>query len=212
MTRKTVLILVAVGVSSLVLATVRSGTAGAVYNPTVLPGTVKCNATSGVWSGVVSFSPALLNGGTASSETMSIQATLGNSASPCIGTTGIAASGVITGALRFNIAGSANDCATIFSGASLPAPAAGSQLKMQWTTPPGSANTPWKQPSNFSVKGAIGMNKITIKNGTVTGSFTPFANPKAVLSDAGWPATIATACASSTGLTSLSLGLSSGKW
>lgn len=143
---------------------------------------------------------------------MAIQATLGNSASPCIGSTGIAADGVITGALRFNIAGAANNCATIFSGATLPAPVAGSQLKMQWTTPPGSASTNWKQPSNFSVKGAVAMNKITIKNATVHGSFTPFANPKAVLSDIGWPTTIATGCASSTGLTSLSLGTSAGKW
>jgi hypothetical protein len=212
MARKTVLILATVGVSLLLLVTVKGATASAIYNPTPFPGTVTCNTASGVWNGAISFSPALFNGGTAASETMIIKATLGNSASPCITTSGIVVTGVISGKLQFNISGSANNCATIFSGVALPAPVAASQIKIQWTTPAGGSPTVWKQPSNFSVTGAAGLNKITIKHGTVTGSFAPFANPKAVLSDTGWPTAVASGCGSSTGLSNLSLGTSSGKW
>lgn len=211
MTRKIVLAIAALGLVSFLFITVEVETAGALNHSTVLTGTVTCKPASGVWSGTIRFSPALFNGGTATGEKMVVSATLGNSASPCITTSGIAVAGAITGNLGFSFAG-ANNCATIFSGSALPAPVTGSKFKMTWTTPSGSTPTNWKQPSNFNFNGALAMNKITIKNGTVTGSFAPFANPKAVLSDVGWPTTIAAGCSSSTGLSSLTLGTSTGKW
>ena len=212
MTRKIVLAMAALGLVSLLFITVEGGTAGAADHETVLTGTVICKPASGVWSGTIQFSPALVNGGTATGEKIVVSATLGNSASPCISSpTGIAVAGTITGNLGFSFSG-ANNCSTIFSGSALPAPVTGSKFKMTWTTPSGSTPTNWKQPSNFNFKGAAAMTKITIKNGSVTGSFAPFANPKAVLSDVGWPTTIASGCASSTGLSSLTLGTSSGKW
>jgi hypothetical protein len=166
-----------------------------------------------VWNGTISFTPPLFNGGGASTEVMIVKAALGNTASPCVGTTGIAALGSIAGKLTFSIAGSANNCATIFSGVALPAPVG--KFKMTWTTPAGSNPTKWTQPSAFSVTGSAALSSITVKNGTVAGSFTPFANPKATLSDANWPGAtgaVATGCASTGGLANLTLSTSTGKW
>src|ERR1700722_593212 len=211
MARRILLFVSTATLLSLVSLSIVSNVAQASTSPVNFPGTVKCNATSGAWNGVIRFTPALMNGGTASTETMVIKAALGNSASPCITTSGTIALGTISGTLKFNIAGSANNCATIFSGAALPAPTPGS-LKMIWTTPGGGNPTLWTQTPNFNIKGAASMANIVIKNAKVTGSFTPFGAPKATLSDSNWTAAVPAGCASSTGLSSLTLFPSSGKW
>jgi hypothetical protein len=110
-----------------------------------------------------------MNGGTANTEKIIVQATLGNTASPCVTTPGFPALGAIVGTLTFSITGSANNCATIFSGVTLPAPAAASKFKMTWTTPEGSNPTNWTQPTPFKVTGAANSSGITIKHGTVAG-------------------------------------------
>jgi hypothetical protein len=215
MARKLVLILSATALLSLFSVTVESAIAQAASNPIVLPGKVTCTPASGVWNGAVSFIPPLMNGGTANTEELVVQAALGNTASPCVATTGIAVLGTIAGTLTFNIAGTANNCATIFSGIALPAPTPASKFKMTWTTPAGSAPTKWAQPTTFSVTGAANSSGIAIKHGTVAGSFSPLAGPKATLSDANWPGlagAVATGCASAGGLASLTLSTSTGKW
>jgi hypothetical protein len=193
---------------ALLIGTLGSGAAQA--SP-VLPGTVTCNAASGVWTGTIRFKPALRNGGTAPKETMQIAAGLGNSASPCITTSGTVEAGKITGKLKFALP-AANDCATVFSGSALPPPVGGaSKFKLTWGNPPG-APTNWKHPPPFSVTGAAGMTNISVTGGKVTGSFSPYLTPNASFSDTGWPTTIAAACASSSGLSSLTLGTSGGTW
>lgn len=214
--RKIVLTLAATSLPALMLVAVQSGAAQAVSNPTNLPGTVTCSPSGGVWSGTVTFAPPLMTGGNANTETLVVTAILGNTASPCVTNTGIVVLGKIKGKLVFNIPGTANNCATVFSGVTLPTPAAGN-FKMTWTTPAGSTPTKWAQPSGFpfKVKGAVGLNNISIKGGKVAGSFTPFAAPKAVLSDANWPGAagaVSTGCASVGGLSSLTLSTSAGKW
>jgi hypothetical protein len=215
MTRKVVHILSASAMVSLFAMTVATTVAQAASNPTNLPGKVACSPSGGQWSGAISFSPPLMNGGTSSTETVTVQAALGNTASPCVTTPGFPAIGTIVGKLKFNIAGNANNCATIFSGVALPAPTAGSHLKMTWTTPAGSNPTTWTQPSAFSVTGAATLASIAIKHGMVAGSFTPMGAPKATLSDANWPGAsgaVSTGCSSTGGLSSLTLGTSTGKW
>lgn len=190
-----------------------SGRAGALIDPTNIPGNVTCTPSGGVWSGLILFSPPLMNGGTASTETMIVKAGLGNTASPCHVNTGIVALGEIVGKITFHISGSANNCATIFSGSVLPAPTG--KFKLVWTTPGGANPTKWTQPSAFKVTGAAGLSYINITHGTVTGSFSPLAVPKAQLSDANWPGAtgaVATGCASTGGLASLTLSTSKGKW
>jgi hypothetical protein len=166
---------------------------------------VSCSPSHGVWNGIIAFSPALKNGGTANTETMIVKASLGNTGSPCVTSAGTIALGSIAGTLKFNIAGSANNCATIFSGTALPAPTPG-KFKLTWTTPAGGNPTNWTQAPPLVVKGAITNSKIAITGGKATGSY-PDPAPKATLSDA-----VATGCASSTGLSSLTLSTSSGKW
>jgi hypothetical protein len=155
-----------------------------------------------------------MNGGNANSETMIIKAALGNTASPCVTTAGTVALGSIAGSLTFNIAGSANNCATVFSGAALPTPAPG-KVKMTWTTPAGGNPTKWTQLPGFVVKGAANGANIVVKGAKVMGSFTPFGLPKATLSDANWPGVagaVATGCSTAGGLANLTLTTSTGKW
>jgi hypothetical protein len=214
MARKLVLSLSTIALLSLFLVTAASGSAQAVSNPVNLPGTITCSPSGGVWNGVVTFSPPLMNGGTANTEKIVVKALLGNTASPCVGTAGFVALGSIAGTLTFSIPGSANNCATIFSGVTLPAPALPGKFKMTWTSPAGNP-TKWTQPSYFKVTGAANMSDIVVKKGTLAGSFTPFANPKASLSAANWPGAsgaVATGCAASGGLANLTLGTSAGKW
>jgi hypothetical protein len=194
----------------LVLTLAPAVEAGAVikFNP-VLPGVVTCNASQGVWSGGITFNPPLLNGGTSTTETMVVKATLGNSASPCVTTAGIAVAGAIKGTLTFTGAKS-NRCSKVFSGLSR-VPTSTSKFKLTWITPPG-APTPWKQLPMFSVVGAPGMTSLTVTGGKVTGSFAPYGTPNATLSDSTWSAVVPAGCASSAGVSSLTLGTSSGTW
>ncbi len=183
-------------------------------NP-VLLGSVTCNAANGVWSGRVVFGPPLKNGGNANVEKIKVVARLGNTASPCLTNSGTIEIGRIVGKLIVNNPGTANNCATIFSGVALPAPIAPpSKFKMTWLTPAGTPTT-WKPPGPFVVVGSAGLNNITINGGAVTGSFSPIPGPTATLSDANWPGlagAVATGCASPGGLRSLTLGTSSGTW
>ncbi len=211
MARKTVLILAAAALPSLFVVSVASSVAQAASNPVNFPGTVSCNQSSGIWSGAITFSPPLMNGGTASTEIFTVKAVLGNTGSPCVTTAGFVALGTIAGKLKLSIPGSANNCATIFSGVTLPAPTGG-KFKMAWTSPAGGNPTKWTNAPPFSVTGAVTQADIVVKSGTVAGSFTPFANPKATLSDANWPGAVAAGCASLGGLGSLTLSTSSGKW
>ncbi len=214
MSRKVVLTIAATALASLVAVAAASSVAQASSNPVNLPGKVTCSPSGGVWNGAITFSPPLMNGGTASTEIFTVQATLGNTASPCVTTPGFPALGTIVGKLKFSIPGSANNCATIFSGVTLPAPTGG-KFKMTWTTPAGGNPTKWTNAPAFSVTGAATLADIVVKRGTVAGSFTPFGAPKATLSDANWPGAsgaVSTGCTSSTGLGSLTLSTSSGKW
>jgi hypothetical protein len=208
------LILAATALASLVGVTAASSVAQAVSNPVNFPGTVTCSPSDGVWSGAITFSPPLMTGGTANTEIFTVKATLGNTASPCITTAGSVALGTIAGKLKFSIPGSANNCATIFSGVTLPGPTGG-RFKITWTSPTGGNPTKWTNAPHFKVTGAASLADIVVKAGTVGGSFTPFGAPKATLSDATWPGAggaVSTGCASSTGLGSLTLSTSSGKW
>ncbi len=215
MTRKTILILAATALSSLFIVAAASGVANAVSNPTNLPGTVTCSPAGGAWSGAITFTPPLMNGGTSSTEVFTVQATLGNSASFCVApSVTVPVLGTIVGKLKFSIPGTANNCATIFSGAALPAPTGG-KFKMTWTTPAGYNPTKWTNAPTFKVTGAANSSSIAIKRGTVGGSFAPLAGPKATLSDANWPGlagAVATGCATAGGLASLTLSTSTGKW
>jgi hypothetical protein len=194
----------------LVLTLIPAVDAGAVikFQP-VLPGVVTCNASQGVWSGVITFTPPLLSGGTATTETMVVKATLGNSASPCVTTAGIAVAGAIKGTLTFTGAKS-NRCSKVFNGASH-VPTSTSKFKLTWTTPPG-APTPWKQLPVFSVVGAPSMTSLAVTGGKVTGSFSPYATPNATLSDSSWAAAVPSGCGSTAGVASLPLGTSAGTW
>ncbi len=215
MARKTILILGATALSSLFMVAAESGVAHAVSNPTNLPGHVTCSPAGGVWSGVITFAPPLMNAGTANTETFTVKATLGATGSSCVApSVTVPVLGTIAGKLKFSIPGSANNCATIFSGVTLPAPTGG-KFKMTWTTPAGGNPTKWTNAPAFSVTGAATLADIVVKRGTVAGSFTPFGAPKATLSDANWPGAsgaVSTGCTSSTGLGSLTLSTSSGKW
>jgi hypothetical protein len=212
MSRRIVLVTVAAVLPVLLLVTVDTGVAGA--NP-VFPGTVTCNAGSGVWSGAVTFSPALLNGGTATGEVVKVVAKLGNTASPCLTSStppaGSKVLGLIKGVAKFTGPG-ANNCATVFSGSSNVPVAA--KFLMKWLTPPG-APTRWRQPPAFSFVGAAGLASLTVTGGKVTGSFAPYPTPTAVLSAPTWPGAsglVTTGCTSSTGLHTLPLNSSSATW
>jgi hypothetical protein len=195
---------------ALVLTLVPAVEAGAVIKfPPVLPGVVTCNPSQGVWSGSITFTPPIFNGGTATTEKMVVKATLGNSASPCVTTAGIAVTGAIKGTLTFTGAKS-NRCSKIFNGASH-VPTATSKFKLTWTTPPG-APTVWKQPSAFSVIGAPSMTSLSVTGGAVTGSFSPYASPNAMLADSTWGTSVPLGCASSAGISNLTLGTSAGTW
>ncbi len=211
MARKAVRILASLALPSLLLVTVGSGVAQAARTYPVLPGQVTCNAANGKWNGKVVFSPPLRNGGIANVEHIKIAAKLGSTVNPCQTGFGTPQTGAIVGKLIINNAGTANNCATIFSGAPLPAPVAPSKIKLHWIAPAGTPTT-WQPPGPFVVVGAAAMNDITINGATVTGSFSPFALPTATLSDAGWPATVAAGCGSVAGLRLLTLGTSSGTW
>jgi hypothetical protein len=167
-----------------------------------------------VWNGKIRFVPPLKNNGTANNERFVVSATLGNTGSLCVPSTGIVLLGKIKGALKFHIPGAANRCPVIFSGVALPTPAAPSRFTMTWNPPAGSTPTHWTQPlgSPFVVTGAAGRTDITITGGKVAGSFAPYVGPTATLSDAGWPAAIAAGCATAAGLASLTLSTSTGTW
>jgi hypothetical protein len=214
MARKMAVLVATATLSVSILLVAGIGTAGAVWNPPPLPGTVTCNPSGGVWSGVITFAPPLKNGGAASSEVFKIKATLGNTASACVTTAGFVALGKIKGVIKYTDPGTANNCATMFSGAALPSPVLPSKLKMKWTSPVG-APTKWTQLPHFVITGAANNSDITITGGAVAGSFTPFAGPTATLSDSTWPGVagaVATGCASAGGLAALTLGTSSGSW
>ena len=213
MPRKILLFVSTATLLSLVSVSVASSVATAATFPVNFPGTVTCSPSDGVWNGTIAFSPPLMNGGTANTETMIVKASLGNTGSPCVTSAGTIALGSITGTLTFNIAGSANNCATVFSGTALPAPTPG-KFKLTWTVPAGGNPTKWTQAPPFVVTGAVTNSKIVVKNAKVTGSYA-FPAPKASLSDANWPGAsgaVATGCASSTGLSTLTLATSTGKW
>ena len=215
MRRTTILSFTAVALASLVSIPVGSGAAGAMSFPVNQPGTVTCTPAQGVWNGLIKFSPPLMNGGTSTTETMTVKAVLGNTGSPCVTSAGVAALGAIAGKVKFTVTGGANNCATIFSGTALPSPSAADKFKLNWSSPAGSNPTLWTQPTAFKVTGAASYADIVIKKGTVSGSFSPFANPKASLSDSNWPGAsgaVATGCSSLSGLSSLTLGTSAGKW
>ena len=83
----------------------------------------------------IQFTPPLLTSGTATTEKMVVKATLGNSASPCVTTAGIAVTGTIKGTMTFTGA-KANRCSKVFNGLSR-VPTSTSKFKLTWTTPPG---------------------------------------------------------------------------
>jgi hypothetical protein len=201
--------LVAAG-GALALMLIPAAEAGAAIKfPPVLTGTVTCNQSLGVWSGSIRFTPPLFNGGSATTEKMTVNASLGNSASPCVTTSGIAVDGAIKGTLTFTGSG-ANKCSKVFNGLSR-VPTSTSKFKLTWAVPPG-APTKWKQPPAFSVVGAPGMTSLTVTGGKVTGSFAPYATPNATLSDSGWAGAVPLGCGSTAGLGSLTLGTSAGTW
>jgi hypothetical protein len=213
MARKVVLIVSAMALFSVVSVAAVSGVAGAASYHPVLPGNVTCNPSGGVWSGRVTFTPPLMNGGIANKEKIVVKATLGNTTSPCVTNAGFVAIGAIAGKIKVKDPGTANNCATIFGGSALPPAVLASAFKLVWTSPPG-APTNWTQPSFFSVVGSVTGSNIAISAGSIAGSFTP-GTPSATLSDANWPGAtgaVATGCASSTGLSALTLSTSSGAW
>jgi hypothetical protein len=181
----------------------------------VFPGSVTCNAASGVWSGSVTFTPPISFSGSASHEVIKVVAKLGNTTSPCLTSStppaGSKVLGLIKGKAKFS-GTAANNCATVFSGSSnVPVAAA---FLMKWLTPPG-APTHWILPPAFSFVGAASFANITVTGGHVTGSFAPNGNLIAVLSAPSWPGTtgaVAVGCTSSAGLHSLPLSSSSGTW
>lgn len=208
--RKVLFILTALALP-LTMISMESGVAQAMP---VFPGNVTCNTAGGAWAGSIHFSPPLKNTGTANAETFKVVAKLGASGTGCISSTTNPGTvlGAIKGKLKFAIAGSANNCTTIFSGTALPAPVgAASKFVMDWLHPAG-APTQWKHPLPFSVTGALAQTNIAITGGTVTGSFSPYLTPTSTLSGTGWPATVTAGCASAAGLSSLPLSQSTGTW
>lgn len=214
MTKRIALVMLASFLTSIFAVGTASGVADATSVANILPGTVTCSPSGGVWNGVITFSPPLMSLGSANTETMTVKATLGSTTSPCIASTGIAVLGSIAGQMTFHIAGGANKCSTIFSGSPLIAPNP-AKFKMTWTTPAGASPTNWVKPPNFVVTGAASFASLVITKGKVNGSFAPFATPKATLSNSNWPGAsgaVSTGCTASTGLSSLTLGTSKGKW
>jgi hypothetical protein len=213
MIRKAVLILAAVALPSLLSVSVEAGVAQAMP---VFPGNVTCsNASGGPWSGAITFTPPLKNGGTATTETFKVVAKLGSSTNPCVTSTTNPGHvvGLIKGKLKFTTSGGANACTTIFSGSALSAPVGAiSKFTLKWLLPAG-APTHWVHTAPFVVTGALAQNQITVTGGTVaTASFAPYPTPNATLSGAGWPATVTAGCASAAGLSSLTLNQSAGTW
>jgi hypothetical protein len=213
MTRKVLLIAVAVALPSLLLTTMGFGVAGAARaNPVVQPGSVSCTNN---WTGVITFAPHLQTGGTAHSEVFTVKATLGNTGAPCLTFAGTVELGTIKGKLKF-VAPGANDCTTIFGGGSLiPVPA--SKFKLTWLAP--GAPSVWKKLPLFSVVGTLGApSTLAVSGGKVTGSFAspPPPPPSASLSGAlaAWAgAAITGACGTAAGLASLPLSApSTGTW
>jgi hypothetical protein len=190
----------------LLVMTIGSGPAQA--SP-ILPGHVTCTNN---WVGTIRFVPPLFNGGSAPNEKMIVVAKMGNTANPCTTVPAGVELGAVKGLLKFVMPG-ANNCANVFSGTALPAPTAASKFKMTWSAPAG-APTIWRQPGPFAVTGALAMTDITINGGALTAgsSFPAPPPPSATLSGTGWPATIAAACASTTGLAHLALATSTGSW
>lgn len=212
MGRKSVLILASLVLPSLLLVTVGSGVAQAARANPVLLGSVTCNAGAGVWAGRVAFSPPLRNGGVANVEHIKFVARLGSTVNPCRTNAGNPQTGALAGKLKIVDAGTANNCATVFSGVALPAPVAPpSKVKLHWLAPAGTPTT-WQPPGPFVVVGAAAMTSITINGAAVTGSFSPIPGPTATLSDAGWAGAVAAGCVAPAGLRVLTLGTSSGTW
>jgi hypothetical protein len=212
MGRKLALVVSATVLPVLLVCTVGVGVASA--HP-VFPGSVTCNAGSGVWSGSVTFTPPLSFSGAATHEVVKVVAKLGNTTSPCLTSStppaGSKVIGLIKGKAKFS-GTAANNCAFIFSGSSN-TPVAAAFL-MRWLTPAG-APTKWIAPPVFSFVGAANYASITVTGGHVLGSFSPNGNPIAVLSAPSWPGTtgaVATGCSSTGGLHSLPLSTSSGTW
>ncbi len=213
MIRKVLVVLAVTALPLLLLVTVKPGVASA---NTLLPGSVTCNPSGGAWSGgsaVVTFSPPLLSGGVASHETVTVGGSFSvkfGPSSPC-GASALSPPtvlGALQGKLKFHTV-DANSCSTIFSGNPL-TPTTPSKFTMKWFDPNG-VPTVWKKPSTMSVTGAANMTDMTITGGKLTGSFASYPTPNVTLSDTSWtPANIGAAC--SGGLSSLTLGTSSGAW
>jgi hypothetical protein len=104
--------------------------------------------------------------------------------------------GAIAGKMKFLGAG-ANNCTTLFPSTLNPTIAA---FKIKWLVPAG-APTLWTLPTSVAFSTAA----ITISGGAVAGSFAPYATPTATLADPSWPGVIATACATSAGLSALTI-------
>jgi hypothetical protein len=148
---------------------------------------------------------------------MTVVAKLGNSASQCVTSSTPPANsrviGLIKGKAKF-VGPASNACANVFSGSTNVL--ASAKFLMKWLTPAG-APTHWKQPPVFSFNGAASFASLTISGGKVTGSFAPFTSPgpSAVLSAPTWPGAsgdVATGCAATSGLHTLSLSSSAGIW
>jgi hypothetical protein len=214
MVRKLLLIPAAAALPLLLIVVAPGVVQAAGINPVVLPGSVTCTK----WNGKVTFTPHLKTGGAATSELVTVTATLGSTAGGCATSAGSPEIGKIKGALKFVVPapGGANNCATFFSGAPQ-TPVAASKFKLTWTAPPGAPSI-WKQPPPFSVVGTLGApSTIAITGGKVTGSFAaPPPAPNASLSGpaANWAAAaITAACGTAAGLASLPLSApSTGTW
>lgn len=189
MTRKAGLIL-AVLVMSLVFVPI--SVVSAQTNPVTGTGTPTC---TGAWTGKLHFSPALKNGGTATSEEVSIQAT----AKPCASGTPVPTKGKIVGKGIISGAG-ANSCLQLSGTMTFNTP--GFFEEIAWT--PVVVDTRMDFPTLTWT--TVGTHKVASGGPvTPTGSYAPGPANQA-LTTAQTVTGIATTCGTATGLTALNIG------
>jgi len=202
--RKLALLAVGMVLSPIFGLAVAPGIASAIP---IYHGTVTCDFANGAWGGVVKFSPPLRNGGVSTHEVVTLKAGFAGSSTGTTGgcltsmtpPPGNVVGGAIAGKMKFVGAGS-NNCSTLFPSTLAPSIAA---FKIKWLVPHG-APTLWTSPTSVAFSTAA----ITISGGAVAGSFAPYATPTATLADPSWPGlagAIATGCATSAGLSGLTI-------
>ncbi|HXQ61732.1 MAG TPA: hypothetical protein VN796_05315 [Acidimicrobiales bacterium] len=172
MIRRAVLVMGAVVVSLLVIPVGVASARLLVRSDPVATGVTNCG---GAWTGTLKFTPPLINGGTSTSEEISLKAT----AKPCAGGTPPPVKGKING--KGVIFGTgANNCATVFAGGTFSFSTAQFVEVIKWnptSISPSRASFPSVTEGN--VVDAPYVN-FFFNVGVIAGSYSPFATTQSI--------------------------------